>query len=97
MFIQEIEARTKQTADGTEKVAKGTVKLYEPDDLSRLVRAGMLEEHCKKLNAILIIRAQDDLRKELVEEDPIKIAQKKLKQAVKSGKLTVEQIEALLK
>lgn len=65
MFTKKIEATT--TLEGKKVTKEGTVSLYDQAEMDLFVEAGMKKEHCELLNSIVVIRAQDALRKEITQ------------------------------
>ena len=84
MRIQEITAKTGSVLDGTLKEGKGIVEVYE--NLAE-VRANITQAHVDLLNSILVIRAQDEVRKGLQDVPLTTLANRKLKELKRSNPL----------
>ena len=82
MRIQEITAKTGSVLDGTLKEGKGIVEVYE--NLAE-VRANITQAHVDLLNSILVIRAQDEVRKGLQDVPLTTLANRKLKELKRSN------------
>lgn len=85
MYTEKIVAKTTKTADKSIKTGTGTVELYEDDELQELEDAGLLPEHREMLNSILVIRAQDEIRRTLVDDSPEKVLMRKVKALLKTN------------
>ena len=77
MRIQEITAKTGSVLDGTLKEGKGIVEVYE--NLAE-VRANITQVHVDLLNSILVIRAQDEVRKGLQDVPLTTLVNRRLKE-----------------
>mgnify|MGYP001569460101 FL=1 len=82
MRIQAITAKTGSAVDGTLKEGKGIVEVYE--NLAE-VRANITQAHVDLLNSILVIRAQDEVRKGLQDVPLTTLANRKLKELKRSN------------
>ena len=82
MKIVEFTAKTGSAAEGTLKEGKGIVEVY--DDLLE-VRSRITQAHLELLNSILVIRAQDEVRKTLQDVPLTTLANRRLKELKRSN------------
>ena len=82
MKIVEFTAKTGSEQGGTLKTANGLVEVYA--DLTE-VREKITQAHVDLLNSILVIRAQDEVRKGLQDVPLTTLANRKLKELKRSN------------
>lgn len=84
-----IKANHTVKGSGEKREAEGTVELYDIEDVDDKTIAYVVE----RANQMIVIRAQDDLRQTLIDEDPNKGQMKKLRNLQKDNP---EAFQALL-